>query len=63
MSDDLIAEIRILREAGHGGLYECKKLVTGRVLREHLRNAKTLDEVKEVVLELINNNFKPYPET
>lgn len=59
--DEIVSEIRQLRESGHGGMYECKKLVEGRMLREQLQNANTLDEVKDVVLELININFKPYP--
>ena len=59
--DEIVSEIRKLRESGHGGIHECKKLVAGRILREQLQNANTLDEVKGVVLELINTNFKPYP--
>lgn len=62
MSDDMISEMRRLREAGHGGIHHCGQMIKGKHLREKLQNAETLDEVKEVVLALIKQAYPQYPE-
>ncbi len=57
MSDWTVDDVREMRRRTGRGMAECIRVLTGRKLRARLESAQTLDDVKKIVLTLIDDRY------
>jgi hypothetical protein len=59
--DPSAEQVTALRDSGYGGVHQCRVALKGRNLRRATRGATTDEEIREIILAMIDGIYPPDP--